>query len=203
MNSLIKLNQQIFTEVFGLKINDPDDIPLYSTSLDCAYKIIRHIQHDGWVFGSKVIHHSDGEISYNSQFVRGKQKVNEIRSTLPLSICFASICVIRKQWTEFEEETDHSLITLPTLPIIHNIGELFVEKSDIYKILLSCLNDVKLSIDNKENGMTLIEILNYLFVKKRITENDLNELPQQVVQTFLNILNDNNLLIIQKDNKSK
>lgn len=200
MNVSISLDQQIFTDVLGFVVDDPHKIPPYTTDLDCAYKVIKKLQQTGWVFGAKAINHQNGELSFSVQFVHGKQRVVESRSSLSLAICHASICVIKEQWTEFVDDSDHSITTLP---IIHNIRELFVEENDAQKSLLSYLDNVLIPVDNKENGLTLKQILNYLLIKRRITENDLDELPQRIVQAFLDGLDRDNMLIIKKHNESK
>lgn len=201
MNASISIDQQIFTDVLGYEIEDPNKIPPYTTDLDWAYKVIKKLQHSGWIFGAKAVHHQNGELSFSVQFVHGKRRVTEVRSTLSLAICHASICVIKEQWTEFEDDsTDHAITTLP---IIHNIRELFVEEEDAQKSLLSYLDNVLIPVDNKENELTLKQILNYLLIKRRITENDLDELPQRIVQAFLDGLDNNDMLIIKKNNESK
>lgn len=201
MNLSIALNQQIFTDVLGFTVDDPHKIPPYTTNLDWAYKVIKKLQHDGWLFGAKAIHHQNGELDFSIQFVHGKKRVTEVRSSLSLAICHGAIAVVKEQWTEFEDDsTDHSITTLP---VIHNIGELLVEEETVHKILLSCLDNVLIPVDNKEDGLTLTQVLNYLLVKRRITENDLEELPKRIVQVFLDKLDDNNLLIVKKDNESK
>lgn len=175
------IDQEVARKIFNLNDSSSKILP-YSTDLRAAYQIIKHFQNDGWFFGVKSIHHSDGSLSYKTKFIQSKQVVEYMADTLPLSICHAGLLLINEQWIEHSSNiNDNETNILPKKQ--HNI---LIDDTDLNRLLLNSLKTNKMKLSTDE--MSLLEILEKSMSHDILNLSDIGFVLTETVNDIMNII---------------
>lgn len=201
------LDHQVFEDVFGKVVMKDTTIPPYSTNLECAFRIIKHHQNNGgWAFGVKALHYSDGNLQYRAIY-RLDNKISEYTAdTIEESICLAGLMISNEQYTEFMkdgiDDSEHDIRTssIKTTPMQHiSIGQ----EIDVYKIFLNCFKNVKLTVGEDNNNITMTNLLESALDSELITLADMGNILNTITTSLIDELKVHNLIVVEKGNNDE
>lgn len=195
------LDMKIHRDLFNKPVDDPLNIPPYSTDVFASHAILEAFKHNNWNCFVNAVIANDGTLVWKVKVRQRNKFAQRVMNTLPHAVCMIAIDIMEGRINDSQkDETENHGAEFSGTNLNSSFTEVTDQDSSFVAAFTEAIRKKKTVFKNKKgHPITFFGFAKMLYRNGLIKRDEMDLLGAELSRVMVEFLSEHNLKIVPRD----